>query len=196
MPVSNIAHSPEWYAADFVKQLGLDAETELRCEWSCLLWSKDYWAGRARDAQIALQQSKDLVNSAPNVSGTHFSDSQFLNTVAQVYSKLFGHHEQFCKTKKFVDCPFMGQRVDLLREGELASVFSTILHKGVLYAMLERHPLDSGLLPEEYENVYGIDLTNFEDLENSMADGRFAVLYENVVRRARQLAGIPSADRL
>lgn len=85
----------------------------------------------------------------------------------------------------------MGQRQDLLRKGTLASVFVTILHKATLYSMLDDHPLDSGLLDEEYRNVYGIDLTNYQDLENSLRDGRFAKLFEATVKRARQLAGLP-----
>jgi hypothetical protein len=59
-----------------------------------------------------------------------------------------------------------------------------------MYAELERHPLDSGLVDEEYDDVYGIDLTNFEDLKDSLRDGRFDTLYEAVLKRAKQLAGI------
>jgi hypothetical protein len=59
-----------------------------------------------------------------------------------------------------------------------------------LYAELERHPIDSGLVDEEYNDVYGIDLTNFEDLEASLQDGRFETLYEAVLKRAKHLAGI------
>jgi hypothetical protein len=122
---------------------------------------------------------------------TLFTNSQFLNTVAQVYSKLFDGTERPCTVKTFSICPFMDQRRDLLIKGTLASVFVTILHKATLYSMLDEHPLDSGLLDEEYRNVYGIDLTNYEDLENSLRDGRFAKLFEATVRRAKQLAGIP-----
>jgi len=85
----------------------------------------------------------------------------------------------------------MNERESLLRKGTLASVFVTILHKATLYSMLDEHPLDSGLLDEEYERVYGIDMTNFQDLERSLVDGRFANLFENTVKRARQLAGLP-----
>lgn len=73
----------------------------------------------------------------------------------------------------------------------MASVFVTILHKAAMYAMLDRHPIDSGLMNEEYDDVYGIDLTNLQDLEDSLMDGRFGVLYEAVLKRAKQLAGIP-----
>lgn len=59
-----------------------------------------------------------------------------------------------------------------------------------MYAALERHPIDSGLVDEEYDDVYGIDLTNFKDLEDSLQDGRFETLYEAVLKRAKQLAGI------
>lgn len=177
-----------------MRQLQLDFEVEQRCERSCLLWSKDHWAAQAKKAQITFQQAKDQLSDSPQnqtSSETLFSDSQFLNTAAQIYSKLFGYAEQFCNVKKFTDCPFMGQRQELLRRGALASVFATILHKATLYAMLDRHPLDSGLVREEYTDVYGIDLTDFKDLSNSLSDGRFAKLYGNVVKRARELAGIP-----
>jgi hypothetical protein len=194
-----ITRTAEWYAADFVNQLQLDAEMEQRCEWSCLLWSKDHWATEAQKAQITLQQTKERLTDSSgnkNTLETLFSDSQFLNTVAQVYSKLFNGTEQSCSVKIFASCPFMGQRQDLLRRGALASVFVTILHKATFYAMLDRHPIDSGLIHEEYDDVYGIDLTNFQDLEGSLRDGRFARLYEAVVKRATQLAGIPQKSTL
>ncbi len=187
-------HSAEWYAEDFAKQLRLDFEIEQRCERSCLLWSKDHWAAQAKNAQITFQQTKDRLSDSPQNQTslqTLYSDSQFLNTAAQIYSRLFGDAEQFCGVKKFADCPFMGQRQELLRRGALANVFATILHKATLYAMLDRHPLDSGLIREEYADVYGIDLTDFKDLSKSLSDGRFAKLYGNVVKRARELAGIP-----
>ncbi len=180
-----------------MKQLQLDTEVEQRCEWSCLLWSKDHWATEAQKAQITLQQSKErLTDSLENKKSleTLFLDSHFLNTVAQVYSKLFRGLEQSCSVKTFANCPFMGQRQDLLKRGALASVFVTILHKATSYAMLDRHPLDSGLMHEDYNDVYGIDLANFRDLESSLKDGRFAKLYEAVVKRATQLAGIPQEN--
>lgn len=194
LPANYTLHNAEWYAEDFVKQLQLNAEVEQRCERSCLLWSKDHWSAQAKNAQITLQQSKDRLSDSPQNEKSLeilFSDSQFLNTVAQTYSKLFGDTEQFCSVKKFAKCPFIGQRQGLLKRGGLASVFVTILHKATLYAMLDRHPLDSGLMHEEYADVYGIDLTDFQDLDNSLSDGRFAKLYENVLKRARELAGIP-----
>lgn len=185
--------TPEWYAEDFVKQLQLENKVEQKCEWSCLLWSKDYWADKARRSQIGFQQTKERNTKSPgndaNLEAV-FSDSQFLNTVAQVYSKLFGAVEDFCSLKKFGNCPFMGERQRLLEKGTLASVFVTILHKAVSYSMLDQHPLDSGLLRDEYD-AYGIDLTNFQDLDESLKDGRFSILYENVVKRGRELAGIP-----
>src|SRR5208337_3529427 len=193
LPADNAMHTAQWYAEDFVKQLQLDSEVEQRCEWSCLLWSKDHWATEAQKAQISLQQTKEHLTDSPDNKRsleTLFLNSKFLNTVAQVYSKVFGGAEQSCSVKKFANCPFMGQRQDLLKKGSLAGVFVTILHKATFYAMLDRHPLDSGLINEEYEDVYGIDLTNFTDLENSLRDGRFGKLYENVVKKARELAGI------
>jgi hypothetical protein len=58
--------------------------------------------------------------------------------------------------------------------------------------MLDKHPLDSGLLHEEYDDVYGVDMTNYQDLETSLRDGRFAKLYEAVSKKALQLAGLSS----
>jgi hypothetical protein len=87
----------------------------------------------------------------------------------------------------------MEQRQDLLKRGTLAGVFATILHKAASYAMLDKRPLDSGLIHEEYRDVYRIDLTNFADLENSLTDGRFAKMYSSVLKRAKQLAGIAPA---
>ena len=139
-----------------------------------------------------LQQSKEsTANSAESTVETLFTNSQFLNTVAQVYSKLFGCKNQFCSVKIFANCPFLGQRQDLLKSGSLAGVFVTILHKAMLYAMLDRHPIDSGLVNEDYKDVYGVNLADFQDLEESLADGRFTTLYEAVVKRAMQLAGLP-----
>jgi len=178
-----------------VKQLQLDNEVGQRCEWSCLLWSKDHWACETQRSQIALQQTNEGETGTQEErvnTQAIFSDAQFLNTVAQVYTKLFGDMEHSCSVKVFANCPFMGERQRLLKNGTLASVFATILHKGVSYAMLDKHPIDSGLLHEEYNDVYGIDLTDFRDLDNSLKDGRFANLYENVLKRAKELAGIPN----
>jgi len=181
------------FAADFINKLQLNAEVEQRCEWSCILWSKDNWAERAQKTKIELEQAKQQVSQTTGRSKnleTLFINSQFLNTVAQVYSKLFNDTGKTCFIKDFPACPFMGQRQDLLNRGSLASVFVTILHKATFYAMLDRHPLDSGLLDEEYNDVYGINLTDFGDLENSLRDTRFEKLYEIVVERAAELVGI------
>ncbi|HUK49865.1 MAG TPA: hypothetical protein VLV18_02420 [Terriglobales bacterium] len=189
-------HDAEWYAADFVRQLELDSDVEQQCEWTCLLWSKDHWANEARKGQILLQQSKEQPSDrTEDTVETLFTNSQFLNTVARVYSQLFGRRNQFCTIKKFTSCPYLGQRQDLLRSGSLAGVFVTILHKAMLYAMLDSHPIDSGLVNEEYSDVYGVDLTDFQDLEQSLGDGRFASLYTEVVKRAKQLAGLSLATR-
>jgi hypothetical protein len=182
--------NPEWYAADFITQLSLDSEPDQKCEWSCLLWSKDHWATEAKKAQINLQQMKGRSRNSEQTAQTLFLESQFLNTVAQVYSRLFGRTDQFCDTKDFLKCPYLGQCQNLLETGSLASVFVTILHKAALYAMLDRHPIDSGFMNDEYEDVYGINLTSFQDLERSLTDGRFRILYEAVLKRAEQLAGI------
>ena len=91
------------------------------------------------------------------------ANSQFLNTVAQVYSKLFGGQEKSCAAKSFLNCPYMSERQDLLNKGSLATVFVTILQKATFYAMLDRHPLDSGLLDEEdADDLYGVDLTVYQ----------------------------------
>ena len=182
------------YAAEFIGKLKLDAGVEQKCEWSCLLWSKEHWASEARRATIALQQTKEQLDKsaadAKNIA-TLSSDTQFLNTVAQVHARLFGGTQQSCSVKDFPHCPFMDQRADLLKKGELAGVFVTILHKATFYAMLDRHPIDSGLIHEEYSDVFGINLTDYSDLETSLTDGRFERLYEEVLKRASQLAGIP-----
>jgi hypothetical protein len=184
-------HNPEWYATDFIKELHLGSEADQKCERTCLLWSKEHWASEAKRTHVNLQQSKDrALSSTDSTVETMFQNAQFLNTVAQVYGKLFGSLEESCDVKVFEKCPHLRRRQELLKTGSLASVFVTILHKAVLYAELERHPIDSGLVDEEYNDVYGIDLTNFEDLEASLQDGRFETLYEAVLKRAKHLAGI------
>jgi len=180
------------YAADFIRQLRLDSQVTQRCEWSCILWLRDHWANQARKARIDLHQAKERLTVSSNNSETTetlFTNSQFLNTVAQVYSRLFDAEERTCATKDFLNCPLMDERQELLNRGSLASVFVTILHKATFYAMLDRHPLDSGLINEEYRNVFGVDLTDFQDLERSLADRRFEELYAKVVKRAKELAG-------
>lgn len=187
----------ENYATDFIKQLHMKPDVEQRCEWSCRLWSKDHWALQAQKAKIDLEQTKErLTNSRVQLQDleTLHINSQFLNTVAQIYSRLFAIDDRSCGVKDFPNCPYMGERNELLEKGALATVFATILHKATFYAMLDRHPLDSGLLDEEYKDVYGIDLTDYQDLENSLADGRFAILYESVVKRATELVGLRSTS--
>jgi hypothetical protein len=191
------AHLAKRYAADFVEQLHLDSGTEQRCEWSCILWSKDHWADQAQKSKIELHQAKERLNPSPSSSKTSetlFANSQFMNTVAQVYSKLFNTEQKSCAVKDFPNCPFMAERQQLLNSGALATVFVTILHKATFYAMLDRHPLDSGLLDDEYRDVYRVDLTDYQDLERSLSDGRFEKLYSAVVRRAMELAGLQRKD--
>jgi hypothetical protein len=194
LPTDSPSEIAEKYANDFIKELQLDTKVEEKCEWCCLLWSKDYWAERARKTQIDLQQMKErAIRSAAESNLTAlYANSQFLNTVAQIYARLFGENEKNCTAKCFSNCPYASDRAYLLRQGSLASVFITLLHKAVSYSMLERHPLDSGLLDEEYGNVYGIDLTDFQDLQQSLTDGRFKTLFEVTVKLSRKLAGIPS----
>jgi hypothetical protein len=195
LPTSQTTQIAEKYASEFIRDLEMGHEVEQKCEWTCLLWTKDHWATEAGKSQITLQQTKEHLTDSDEKSRTVktlFVNSQFLNTVAQVYSKLFDNSEQTCSVKVFVNCPFMGQRKDLLTRGSLASVFVTILHKATLYAMLDRHPIDSGLLDEEYRDVYGIDLTSYQDLEKSLIDGRFSKLFDAVTKRASELAGLES----
>jgi hypothetical protein len=137
---------------------------------------------------VNLQQSKERAFNATD-SMAMFQNAQFLNTAARVYGTLFGFSDDFCGVKEFEKCPYLNRREELLKTGCLASVFVTILHKAVLYSELEKHPIDSGLVDEEYDDVYGIDLTNFDDLEDSLQDGRFETLYEAVVKRSKHLAG-------
>ena len=185
-------HNPEWYASDFIKQLYLDSGIEQKCERTCLLWSKEHWANEAKKAQMSLQESKErALNSSDTSINGLFLNTQFLNTVAQVYGRMFGFENELCGEKDFEKCPYLTQRKDLLRIGSLASIFITILHKATMSAMLERHALDSGFIDDEYNDVYGIDLTNFQDLKASLQDGRFAILYDAVLKHAKQLAGIP-----
>jgi len=190
------AHAPEWYATDFLNQLHLDSRFEQKCEWTCLLWSKEHSAKEAERAQVNLQLSKERVSSSAGVAQGLVLNAQFLNTVAQVYRRLFGFLDESCNLRVFDQCPHLSQREELLGRGSLASVFVTILHKAATSAMTDRHPLDSGLVNEEYNDVYGVDLTNFRDLEDSLKDGRFQVLYEAVLNRAKQLAGIPWHTKL
>jgi len=199
LSTSQTTQIAEKYASEFVRVLQMGNEVEQKCEWTCLLWSKDHWAAEARKGQITLQQAKQRLRESEENSRilkSLIGNSQFLNTVAQVYSKLFGDGEQSCLVKDFVNCPFMGQRHVLLARGSLATVFVTILHKATLYSMLDNHPIDSGLLDEEYSNVYGINLVNYQDLERSLTDGRFAKLFDAVVKRASELAGLKSKQPL
>lgn len=116
-------------------------------------------------------------------------DAQFLATISQVHSQLCKSSE-VCSTKQFNSCPFISKRDKLLEVGTSARTFSTILHKAVSYSMLDKHPLDSGTLHEEYEEVYNIDLTSYHDLETSLTDGRFEKLYKVVLQKIMQLAGL------
>ena len=192
LPHDQITQIAETFAADFTAQLRLDNRLEQRCEWSCILWLKEHWAEEARKAKIDLHQMKEHSSSSPDVTKATeelFTNSQFLNTAAQVYSRLFGSREKSCAVKSFLNCPYMSERQDLLNQGSLATAFVTILQKATFYAMLDRHPLDSGLLDEEYNDVYGIDLAVYQDVERSLNDGRFEKLYEAVAKRAKELAG-------
>jgi len=180
------------YAADYAAKMQLGIGADQRCEWSCILWSTDHWAKDAEQAQLLLQQTKDKLVSpvSTRIIEEQVTDTHFRNTVSQVYSRLFNDDEKTCDTKLFASCPHMKQREQLLRTGALAGIFVTILHKAVSYSMLDRHPLDSGLLHEDYTDAYGVDLSTYDDLTKSLNDGRFEELYDNVLRKALQLSGL------
>lgn len=111
LPVTQTRQIAKKYALEFVKELRIGTEVEQRCEWTCLLWSKDHWANEARKTQITLQQTKErLTDSEQNARTvkTLFINSQFLNTVAQVYSKLFDGSEQSCSVREFYRLPVHG----------------------------------------------------------------------------------------
>lgn len=183
--------APEWYAADFIHQLHLNLGANQKCERTCLLWSKEHWANEAKKAQLTLQQLKDqTLCPSNNTVKTFFHNAQFLNTIAQVYGRMFGNPKQVCDVRNFDKCPYISGRQDLLKTGCLADAFVTLLHKATRYALLEKHPIDSGLLDEKYDDVYGIDLTNFEDLQDALVDGRFETMYQAVLKRAKQLTGL------
>lgn len=183
----------EKYAEGFARELKLDSKPAQKCEWSCLFWVKEHWELEAQKAQIRLQQAKQhLSTSAQDAVPVRslFLDSQFKNTTAMVFAKLFDTPGSSCPKKDFPNCPFIDQRDELLRRGFLANTFMTILQKAVHFAMLETNPIDSGLIDEEYTNVYGIDLTDFKDLEKSLTDGRFEHLFKSVTKRASELAAL------
>jgi hypothetical protein len=158
---------------------------------------KEHWAADGQKAQIRLQQtrehlsqfSREMKNLDP-----HISEAKFQNTVAQVYSRLFADTESVCPVKSFGSCPYMDHRENLLRRGLLANAFVTILQKATFYAMRERHREDSGLLDDEYDNVFGIDLTDFQDLKQALSDGRFESLFQVVANRAAELAGLHASN--
>lgn len=185
----------ENYASKFTKELRIETQAEQRCEWTCLLWMKEHYASQARKSQIGLQQAKEHLGADSANSDSLRSllmDVQFRNTAAQVYSEFFDGSEEACTIKDFTKCPHLQQRNELLCRGTLANAFMTVLQKATYFAMLERHPEDNGLLNDEYDNVYGIDLTNFKDLEDSLSDGRFEKLLQIVAKRAAEIAGLRS----
>jgi hypothetical protein len=47
-------------------------------------------------------------------------------------------------------------------------------------------------MDDAYEEVYGVNLTTFKDLQDSLMDGRFDKLYQVVAKRAAELAGFYS----
>ncbi len=105
-----LGHMAETYASDFLENLRLDSALEERCQFSCVLWSKDYWAGQAHKAKMNLQYSKEyLSDSQENAESleAQFLDSEFQNTVAKVYSQLFSAEEESGVAKDFQGCPFM-----------------------------------------------------------------------------------------
>ena len=176
----------ERYASEFLKELNPNNNPRQECEWTCLLWSQEYWSERARRAKIGLVEMKERLNSTQNSELNQLSsESRYLNTTALVYSNLFQDGEKSCDVKKFWACPHLEQREALIRTGELANLFMTIVHKAALSSMLEKYPIDNGLRQIEYHDVYGVDVSDFTDLTDSLTDGRFAKLYNAALMSSR-----------
>lgn len=185
----------EKFSGRFLKELHGESRAEWNCEWNCSLWLTERYASEAKKSQIRLQQAKEHLGEASSSSASLrslFMEAQFRNTAAQVYSRIFDGSGRTCDVKVFSKCPYLEQRNELMRLGTLANAFMTLLQKATHFSMLERHPEDSGLINDEYEEVYGINLTNFKDLQDSLMDGRFDKLYQAVAKRAAGLAGFHS----
>ena len=177
----------ERYASEFLRELNPNKNPKHDCEWTCLLWSQEYWSERAKRAKISLLEMKERSkNSMQNSELDQLSsETQYLNTTALVYSNLFKDAEKSCDVKKFSACPHLQQREGLIRTGELANSFMTIIHKATFSSMLEKYPIDNGLRQDEYHDVYGVDVSDFTDLTDSLTDGRFAKLYNAALMSSR-----------
>lgn len=42
LQTDDLASIAEKYATDFIEELQLDSEVDEKCDWCCLLWSRDY----------------------------------------------------------------------------------------------------------------------------------------------------------
>ena len=179
----------ERYASEFIRELNPSNNPKQNCEWTCLLWSQEYWSERAKRAKIGLLEMKDRSkNVTQNSNLDHLSsESQYLNTTVLVYTSLFQDSEKSCDVKKFWGCPHLEQRDSLISTGELANSFMTIVHKATLSSMLEKYPIDNGLRQDEYHDVYGVDVSDFTDLKDSLMDGRFAKLYDVALMSSRAM---------
>jgi len=176
----------ERYASEFLRELNHNSTPKQACEWTCLLWSQEYWSERGKRAKIGLVEMKERLNSTQNSELDQLSsESQYMNTTALVYSNLFKDGETSCDVKKFSACPHLEQREGLISTGELANSFMTIVHKATLSSMLEKYPIDNGLRQDEYRDVYGVDVSDFTDLTDSLTDGRFAKLYNAALMSSR-----------
>jgi len=106
----------------------------------------------------------------------------------------FGDSAQTCGSNEFHDCPYLRQRDQFLRQGTLANAFMTLLQKATNFSMLEKHPEDNGFLDDDYIKVFGINLSNFQDLQDSLGDGRFEKLFLVVAKRAAELTYYTRSD--
>ena len=177
----------EKYAERFLRELRQNSEVEQRCEWTCILWLKEHYASDAKKLQIRFQQAKERLSESGASSDRLMPllmEAQFRNTIGQAYAQFFGDSAQTCGGNEFHDCPYLRQRDQFLRQGTLANAFTALLQKATNFSMLEKHPEDNGLLDDDYGEVFGINLTNFQDLQDSLRAGRFEKLFQAVAKRA------------
>ena len=185
--MNELSKLAEEYAERFLRELRQNPKPEQRCEWTCTLWLKEHYASDAKRLQVRFQQVKERFSESGANSDRLkplLIEAQFRNTIAQAYAQFFGDSPQTCGSNEFHDCPYLRQRDQFLRQGTLANAFMTLLQKATNFSMLEKHPEDNGLLDDDYSEVFGIDLTNFQDLQDSLRDGRFKKLFQVVAKRA------------
>ncbi len=88
----------EEYATRFLKELE-NSKVEQKCDWTCSVWLKERYAEDAKRFQIRLQQAKEHLGESSTSSDrlrSIFLETQVRNTVAQVYSQLFGGSRHGC----------------------------------------------------------------------------------------------------